>query len=235
MSRKSSRKILMYMGVDRKLTIKAPLYLVGMIITCLGTAFINANALGSDAMNTFFCAIADRMGILVGNVYTIFNSIMLLVGFAFARRYMGIGSLLQILVQGVFLNIFTRLLGGAQWLFEGLTMKAVSGTIGLGCRLFGTALSTSMCLGTAGFEACLFSLADRIKIEYKHLKLISEVLFFISAMLLHGVFGINTVISVILYGAGISFFMVRLNRGALKKLGIDDERNNLARNARKVA
>ena len=89
--------------------------------------------------------------------------------------------------------------------------------------------------GHAGCEACLFTLADRIKVEYKYLKMTSEILFFSAALFLNGVFGIMTLVEVLFYGHGISFFMIRLNKGPWKKLGIADERNELSRNRRRKA
>lgn len=218
-----------------KLPLKVPIYFIGMAITCLGTAFFTLNALGSDAMNTLFTAIAVKLDILPGGVYTVFNTSMLLAGFLFAKRYMGIGSFLMILCQGFFINSWMLFLGRMPWLFEGVAWKTVSAGLGYVCRTLGGALSTSMCLGTAGFEACLFTLADKIKIEYKYLKMFSEVIYFIVALFLNGVYGIMTVVDVLFYGFGISFFMVRLNRGPWKSLGISDERNDLSRNRRRRA
>lgn len=223
------------MEPDRKLPIKMAIYFAGMVIGCCGTALLTLNELGSDAMNTLFSAIAINFGILPGNIYTIFNTSMLLAGFLFARRYMGIGSFLMILVQGFFINFWMLLFARTPWLFEGLAWKAVAAACSHFCRIFGGALTTSVCLGTAGFEACLFSLADRIKIEYKYLKMTSEAVFFVLALFMNGVYGIMTIVEVLLYGCGISFFMVRLNRGPWKTLGFADERNELSRNKRRPA
>ena len=106
---------------------------------------------------------------------------MLLLGSLFAKRYMGIGSILMILFQGFFINQWQRLLLEVPWLFSKVYWKIAVAVLSYFCRCFGGALSTSVCLETAGFEACLFALADRIKIEYKYLKFLSEALFFESA------------------------------------------------------
>ena len=79
---------------------------MGMAISCCWTAIFTLNGLGSDAMNTLFTAIASRMNILPGRIYTVFNLTMLLAGFLLARRYMGVGSVLMILVQGFFIDIW---------------------------------------------------------------------------------------------------------------------------------
>ena len=221
--------------LDEKLPLKAGIYFFGMAINCCGTAIFTLNGLGSDAMNTLFTAIAAKLDILPGNVYTVFNATMLLVGFLFARRYMGVGSFLMILVQGVFIDGWMRLFMQVPWLFEEWGWKIVMAAMGYLCRSFGGALSNAMCLGIAGFEACLFTLADRIWIEYKYLKMFSEIFYFVAALFLNGVYGVMTIVEVLFYGHGISFFMVRMNRTVLKKWGLDDERNNLARNRRTKA
>lgn len=220
------------LGLDRKMPLRMLIYFVGTVINCLGTALLTLNCLGSDAMNTLFVAIAEKAGILSGDVYTIFNTSMLIAGFLFAKRYMGIGSLLMILFQGYFINLWQRLFIEAPWLFSELHWKVVIAVLSYLFRTFGCALSTAVCLGTAGFEACLFALADKIKIEYKYLKLTSEILFFGAALFLDGVYGIMTLVSVFLYGHGLSFFMEGLNHTVFKRWGIADERNELARNRR---
>ena len=184
-------------------------------------------------MNTLFTAIATKIGMLPGNIYIIFNTSMLLLGFLFAKRYMGIGSILTIFVQGYVMNLCMVLFARMPWMFEGALCKTVSAALGYLLRVYGNALSTCVFLGTAGFEACLFQLADTIHIEYKYLKLSSEIIYFVAAMFLGGVYGIMTVIVVLFYGHGVSFFMAHFNRTFLKRWGLEDERNDLARNNRR--
>lgn len=219
--------------LNNKLPIKIAIYFLGMAISCCGTALFTLNALGSDAMNTLFMAVADKVGLLIGDIYTIFNAVMLIAGFLFAKRYMGIGSFLQILIQGFFINTWLRIFSMLPWLFDDIHWKAVAAVASYLCKCLGIALNTSMCLGTAGFEACLFALADKIKIEYKYLKMFSEIIFFTAALFLNGVYGIMTIVEVLFFGHGMSFFMIQLNRTAWTKLGINDERNELARNNRR--
>ena len=70
-------QIRMY-AAEQKLLLRMGIYFLGTVITCLGTALLTLNGLGSDAMNTLFVAVADACKIPSGNVYTIFNSSMLL-------------------------------------------------------------------------------------------------------------------------------------------------------------
>lgn len=219
---------------NKKLPLKVLIYFIGTAISCCGTALFTLNALGSDAMNTLFMAIASKVGLMTGDIYTIFNTTMLLAGFLLAKRYMGIGSILMILIQGFFINTWLRFFSTMPWLFEQVEWKAVMAVLSYLCKCLGIALNTSMCLGTAGFEACLFTLADKIKVEYKYLKMASEVIFFTAALFLDGIYGIMTVVEVFFFGHGMSFFMVRLNRTLWKKMGIADERNNLSRNRRSL-
>ena len=218
---------------EKKLLLRMGIYFLGTAISALGTALMTLNGLGSDAMNTLFDAIAVKLRTQSGNIYTVFNTSMLILGFLCAKRYMGIGSVLMILFQGFFINNCQRLLLGMPWLFTQTSWKIIAAVLSYFCRCFGCALSTSVCLGTAGFEAWLFALADKIKIEYKYLKLISEVVFFGSALALNGVFGVMTIVSVFFFGHGLSFFMIGLNRTIWTHLDIQDERNELSRNRRK--
>ena len=128
-------------AAEQKLLLQMGIYFLGTGITCLGTALLTLNGLGSDAMNTLFVAVADACKIPSGNVYTIFNSSMLLLGFLFAKRYMGIGSILMILFQGFFINHWQRLLLGAPWLFTKAYWKIAVAVLSYFCRCFGGASS----------------------------------------------------------------------------------------------
>lgn len=229
------KRILKFLNVELndKLPIKISVYFVGSVICSCGTALFTLNALGSDAMNTLFTAIAVKTGLMAGDVYTIFNTTMLFLGFLLAKRYTGLGSFLQILIQGFFINTWLRVFSAFPWLFHGFCWKTVIAVASHLCKSLGIALCTSMCLGTAGFEACLFTLADKVKVEYKYFKICSEIIFFVAALFLKGVYGIMTVVEVLFFGPSMSFFMVHLNKTLWKKLGIYDERNNLSRNKRK--
>ena len=217
---------------DKKLPVRVLIYFIGTAISCCGTAIFTLNCLGSDAMNTLFMAIAGKLNVLTGDIYTVFNSIMLIAGFLFAKRYVGIGSIIQILIQGLFINTWIRIFNCTTFLFESFQWKAIMAAVCYVCKCLGIALNTSVCLGTAGFEACLFELADRIQIEYKYLKMASEVIFFGAALFLDGVYGVMTIVEVLFFGHGMSFFMVTLNKTLWPKIGIADERNDLVRNKR---
>ena len=217
--------------INRKLPLKISIYFLGSFISTSGVALITLNALGSNAMNTLFTAISTVLKVPAGNVYTVFNGSMMIVGFIFARRYMGIGSFLMILVQGFFINMWMNFYSANfSRLFVGYT-KIIAAVLSILCSCFGGALSTSMQLGTAGFEACLFTLADNIKIEYKFLKTTSEIIYFVIAFFLNGVFGIMTIVEMASPFLS-SYFMEKLNRTLWKWLEIDDIRNNLSRNRR---
>jgi uncharacterized membrane protein YczE len=177
--------------------------------------------------------VSFKINVSVGLLYTVFNGFFLVVGFFVARSYVGIGSLLMLTVQGLFLNAWLGWFQRHPVLFSYPLFKVLMALAGLLCVSFGNALSVSVQLGTAGMEASLFALADRIKIEYKYLKIGSEILFFIAAFFLGGVYGIMTVAEVFLYGFLFSFFIIGLNKTLLRALRISDVRNELYRNNRR--
>ena len=220
---------------EKKLYLRIPIYLLGSIIGGCGSALVMLNRLGNNAMGTCFNAIAVKLGILPGLVYTCFNSFNLIIGFLFAREYMGIGSIFQILVQGYLMNAWIRFLSNAiPFAFTVPIYKALVAIASILITWIGQSLSFSMCLGTAGFEACLHAIAGKIMVEYKYLKTFTELFFFITGYFLDGVFGPLTIVEVFFFGFGMSYFTELLNRTLWKQLGIDDERNELSRNRRRV-
>ncbi len=228
-------KSLGYISRPRKILVKILLYILGTSLTTLGLATMTANALGSNAMNTLFTAVAAKLEWMPGVIYTIFNGTFLLIGFLFAKRYMGFASVLMILIQGWFIDNWLVWLSGHPEFFSGIWMRLLMGIISFLLSCVGISFSNSVGLGVAGFEGCLFALADKIKFEYKYLKIISEVLFFISALFINGVFGVMTLVNIFLFGPAMSSITIWFNRTVLERLGIADERNELSRNRRKLA
>lgn len=216
-----------------KYSVKILLYFIGTFISTCGLAILTTNALGSNAMNTLFAAVAVQTSLSVGTIYTIFNSSFLLVGFILARRYMGIASFLMILSQGGLIDFWMAFFEKHPGWFIGFWPKAAMAALGLLMSCFGGGISAATRLGTPGFESCLYTLADRIKIEYKYLKIISETFYLAAAWMLNGVFGIMTFVDVVSFGPLLSFFIINLDKTLFKWLKIPDERNELYRNSRR--
>jgi len=218
----------------RKLALRILIYFLSACVGACATALLNFNALGSNAMNTLFMAVAKKLDVLPGLIYTTFNGTFLVVGFLLARRYMGVGSILMLFTQGPLIDLFTVFFSQHPQLFEGPVNRAAVGVLSFFLYSFGLALGASMCFGIAGYEACLFALADRVRVEYKVLKTCSEVLYFVAAYLLGGVYGVMTVAQVLLHGSVFSWFVVQMNRHWWTPLGIANEKNELDRNKRRL-
>lgn len=218
----------------KKYILKVALYAAAMLISSLGISILALGSLGMAAMNTCFLAAANLFEIELGKIFTFFNGAFLLIGFCFAgKKYMGIGSVLTILLLGPSVDMWTSFFMRMPALFETGPLKILVIAVGYAAAQFGMALSTGMRLGCAGFEACLFELADRISVEYKYLKIISEVIFFAAALAMGGAFGVLTLVEIFISPVVFSFILIRMNAGLFKKLGISDIRNELYRNNRK--
>ena len=230
-------RIKIILGLDnlslKQILLKVCLYLFGTIFSTAGMTLAVLNDLGASPMTTCFAAVAERMGWRLGSMFTLFNSSFLFIGLLFASRYMGITSLLMLFIQGPMLNFWHRIFSSQDSWFSGFTPKFCVAIVGFLVTEVGLSVGMSARLGTPGFESCLFSSADKLIIEYKYLKIVSEALFLAIGIVLGGAFGIMTFVETFLAAPINSEIVIRLNNTLLKRLGIDDERNELYRNNRK--
>lgn len=213
--------------VDKRLVIRCCIAAVALTINSFGLALTARNGWGGDSMNMFFNATARLLGLSPGNVYSLFNGSLLLVGFWVAHESMGVGSIIHLLFFGSLIDLWSRILEQFSGAFELLPWQLVFALLGLVTHACGNGLFIACRMGIPGFESMLFKLAAYINKPYKLVKVTSDLIYFITALLMGGVYGVMTLVFAFCAGPAISFFITTLNRVLLTPLGIGDPRNQL--------
>lgn len=127
---------------------------------------------------------------------------MLLVG----RRYLGVGTLINMVLAGFFIEWFSELL--ARWMPGDPTDGQHAGFFAIGIVLFafGAALYMSAGVGTAPYDAIAPMVVDATGWPYRPLRVVQDTFFLMVALLVSGPVGVGTIVTAFFAGPLIDLF-----------------------------
>ena len=187
---------------------KIILFILGLIFSELGIAFYYTAILGTDPISVFVEGISFHVNLSVGQISTICNVILGILTYLLERDRIGIGTILTILAGGPLIDLFYgTLLGIFPPEATSLPVRCILLIAGLITYALGLGLILVCDLGIGPFSFPPIWLARVTKLDLKYTQIITDALFFIVGILLGGIFGLGTVVSVLLTGPLMTMFM----------------------------
>lgn len=173
--------------------------------------FLRAN-LGSDPLTVLQEGIHLALGISVGQASLLYNAIVLAVAFFFAKKGLGIGTFVYILLVGGFIDGYGMLFD--LFKFSGLSLPSRIASFALGqlALSIGFALVIHVKFGTNGLDALLLVIEEKLTIPYRTLKTVADILYTLAGALMGGVVGLGTVVSMLTTGLLVSSIRKRLQK-----------------------
>ena len=207
--------------------------LCGIFLCAISVGVVKTGALGVDPFQVFMSGMDKLCGIGFGTIFLIVNSIFFLFTLFFDRRFIGIGTVLNLVMLGYV----------AQFTMEGLLalipdpslamrfVYLIVGTVGL---CFSAALYMVSDLGVSTYDAIAMILAYTWKVgEFRYLRIATDIISIVlgTALFLIGggtwrevptIVGIGTVLSAVCMGPLIDYFRRKvaqplLDRGTEEK------------------
>ena len=177
-----------------------------LVLLSLAVLLFLEAGLGSDSVTVFVDGLHTAMGWNFATSSAVFNITLIVLGLIFARKYIGVGSVLSLFHMTLFLAIF-----------EYVIPLLKIGELGFGLRFLIFALGQSLlCLavslvivsnfGMSAIDALISQMESKTHIPYFWLRTAMDVMLLVTGTLLGGVFGIGTVISTLLTGFMIDRF-----------------------------
>lgn len=186
----------------------------GLMISSFGTALFYAAELGSSPMATFCDGLHNLLHISYGTANTLANLLLLVVLFFLQRSYINVGTVLCVFTIGLWVNLFTPLLGGAmiaQWSLWARVLCTVAGTALMGV---GLGLYVAVDRGFGALEGLVKLLCTKRDLSYTKAKIIQDILLVVAGILLTAKWGVGTLIAMLLTGPvlqqAIQFFTPKL-------------------------
>lgn len=204
--------------------------LIGTIILGLGVAFFQVSSLGFDGLSCLVIAIQKLINTSYSIAYLLVNLVFLIIMLIFLRNQIGIGSIINYLLTGVFCDIFMYIFKLINLTHsELLIVNIIFGLLGVVFLSLGIALYANANLGVTPYDSIPLIITKYFKPFNKTIKyhiarkmvdgtcIILGVLIGILYLKQYYIFGINTVITLILVGYIVSFSSKVINKYIYKK------------------
>ncbi|MDH6363951.1 putative membrane protein YczE [Enterococcus sp. PF1-24] len=197
-----------------KSTIKGSLQVFfGSLISAVGIQmFLFAN-LGVDPISTLLLGILNHTNLRFGTASQLFNVIILILVFLLDRKKIGIGSVINGLSVGFFINLLSQFKIDHYFIGNAF-LYGVLGPIILG---IGTGIYLQANLGCGALEGLMMIFSEKFNISVKYIRMFLDLLLVVSGILLGSIYGIGTLLGVILIGPSIEYSLKFINQLSSKK------------------
>lgn len=180
--------------------------LLGVVVLSAGSAVLRTAGTGLDPYTAANVGISERLGLGLGLYQLISNAVLLIPMLLVGRRYLGVGTLINMVLAGFFIEWFSELLAG--WMPGDPTDGQQAGFFAIGIVLFafGAALYMSAGVGTAPYDAIAPMVVDATGWPYRPLRVVQDTFFLMVALLVSGPVGVGTIVTAFFAGPLIDLF-----------------------------
>lgn len=175
------------------------------------TLFLKA-ALGSDPYTVYAQGLSRVLGISVGMCHMSFSTLLLLSYFVFAREYILPGTVICTFGSGIFLDAVMRLFGNVIPPDASMPLRLATMLVGLAVSAIALAMLIRCDCGLGANDILPVILSDKLRVQYRWIKITVDIVFTSAGFLLGGIVGIGTLVSVLATGPVAQWFFTPLDR-----------------------
>jgi len=185
----------------------------GSLVVAVGIVVFLHAQMGADPLSVFLQGVMAQTGAFLGSstfgtLSTVFGFVVLSIVFFVDRSKIGIGSIVNSLFVGIFINLlyavgFEGLLPDMGWLL--ILLGPV--IIGLGLAIY-----LSADLGAGSTEAIMLIVVERSRFSLKWVRIVQDGVFVLLGLLLGATYGLGLLSGVLLIGPSIEYSMKLVNR-----------------------
>ena len=196
-------------------------YLVGLLVAALGiTMTIKGYRLGIGPWDVFHVGLYQNLGLTIGS-WSIISGLVIVVGTAIAlKRLPKIGTWLNMILLGVFIDIFNWLIPD----FETLGAQIIIFVLGVVVMGYGMGIYISPNIGAGPRDSLMLVFVEKFGISIKKVRTIIEIVVACLGWLLGGPVGVGTVIIALLIGQFIHYTLPQSRALLMKIIGETDEK-----------
>lgn len=169
----------------------------GFIICALGVVFMLASDTGYGPWDVLSSGLAHTFGITIGQAIIAISVVLVIIEY-FAGSSIGIGTLLNMLLIGVYIDII-RATGIIQP-GENLLLRTIFLFLGILILNFGIWLYMAQALGSGPRDGLMVVMAKKLNLSIGTVKIINEVLAVVVGYFLGGSFGVGTILIALFSG-----------------------------------
>lgn len=191
-------------------------YIVGLIIIGLGIAMvIKGEDIGVNAWDVLHIALYKRMGLSIGSWVIITGLVILVFTSLMDRSFPKIGTWLNMLLIGAFIDFFYWLLPDA----ESFVFQLIYFVVGIFVLSFGTGMYISPNLGCGPRDGLMMWIVEKLGGSIKVARISIELVVAVIGWMLGGPLGVGTIIIAIVSGYIVQFSLPYCQKLLTKCIG----------------
>jgi uncharacterized protein len=191
--------------------------LVGVAVLGLGAAVLRVAQVGVDPYTAANIGISNTIGLDLGTYQLISNAVLLIPIVMFGRMYIGVGSVINMVMTGYFIQWFSDLLSPLVPSDPTRLVQAVMFLVGIALFAAGASMYMTAALGNSPYDAIAPIIVDHTGLPYRVVRVAQDLVFVVLALAFHGQVGIGTVMTAFFAGPLIDFFTEKVNKPLMKK------------------
>lgn len=181
------------------------LFFLGVFIIQLGVAIFLKTNIGSDPFTVFTQGLSFLINTTPGKANMIILLVTTVLIIIFDRKKIKIGTIICAVGVGPIIDVCINLIANLP--IDSLNIVLKSIILILGCFLIavGFSILSATNVGVAPNDIVPFIIQDKLKFEYRWIRIALDLTYFVLGALLGGVFGVGTIIAVVTTGPFIQF------------------------------
>lgn len=193
--------------------------LIGILLVGVGVAFNNCAGLGNDPVGIIYDGMRNVGGMSqeqLGTASNVVNVILLVLLFFTGRHYVSIGTFVYLLPYGLCVDVGNYLYRHLAF-SEGMGAKILFSAAGCLLLYLGVSIYIAVDIGVDPFTGIVLVLRDKLKKEYRTVKIGFDITLILLGTVLGGKLGAVTIITALTAGPVIQFFSGILKKYCLEK------------------
>lgn len=195
--------------MKREFVIRWAFFFVGLLVLALGiTLTIKGKDLGIGPWDVFHYGLFKQLGLTIGTWSIIAGFVILLITGLGTRSFPKIGAFLNMLLIGIFIDIFNYLIPDP----ESIVVQAIVFAVGIIVLGYGIGLYVSADLGAGPRDSLMLLVVEKTGWKVQYVRNGMEILVFFFGWMLGGPVGIGTVIIALGLGSIVGFSLPQSKR-----------------------
>jgi hypothetical protein len=182
-------------------------FILGLVIVSIGIVFTIKADLGVSPWNVFHIGLTNYFNITVGWASQITGFVIIILSFLMARIKPTLGTVINIVVIGLIIDIVMLLLPNP----SNLISRYIYLFLGLMVFGFGVGVYISAQCGTGPRDSLMVALDKKLNVDISWIRTSIEVFILIIGYLLGGPVGIGTILSAFIIGPVVGFYLRLMN------------------------
>jgi len=184
----------------------------GVLIMGFAVSLLIYANLGTDPASCMNLGVSSKIGLSFGTYQLIFNSIVLVFTFIFARHFIGIGTIINMAFVGYLADFFKMVIIPIFPSHPSLLLRIIVMGLAAVMLSFSASLYIHPQLGLSPYDSIAFMVAEHTGFQFHWLRIVCDMMALSIGWLCGSVVGVGTVVTALCLGPLIKFFSDMLQK-----------------------